>query len=44
MLNQLIPTLNANFQAVVFEQTEPKLSTALIVTRELAWFCVQLKK
>ena len=35
MLNQLITTLNANFQAVVFEQKEPKLSIALIVTREL---------
>lgn len=44
MLNQLIPTLNANFQTVVFGQKEPNLSTALIVTRELTWFCVQLKK
>lgn len=35
MPNQLIPTLNANFQAVVFGQKEPKLSIALIVTREL---------
>lgn len=44
MLNQLIPTLNANFQTVVFGRKEPNLSTALIVTRELTWFCVQLKK
>lgn len=44
MLNQLIPTLNANFKTVVFGQKEPNLSTALIVTRELTWFCVQLKK
>lgn len=44
MQKQLIPTLNANFQTVVFGQKEPILSTALIVTRELTWFCVQLKK
>ena len=43
MQKQLIPTLNANFQTVVFGQKEPILSTALIVTRELTWFCVQLK-